>query len=501
MKRILIPAAALAVFVASCKKDIKPEEGGVAVDAGAPTTLAVITLPQVISSNMTLTTGNTYLLNGKVFVTNGAKLTIQPGVQIQGVYKKGPATDPTTAARNASALIVTRSATIDCLGGQSGPNNAVVFTSHLQSKIDSTGNAASVREPGDWGGVVILGNGVTNKPSTQTIEGINPADVPVGVDVTYGNGPTPTQSIGRIYYTRIEYAGAAIAANNELNSLTFGAATSSSTCRFVQASKGADDAFEFFGGNINCFFMIANSQNDDAFDFDFGYRGIIQFAVSVRGSAFVYNDANGIESDNDNLGLCAAPTTQATLTNLTIVGGSSALGGTLNGGRFRRQSGLILRNSIIMGYNTGIAFENVNPATIPAAARNNAIHAFTDSALFSGTACNGAAVQTTWGVSNLKLTGALPPNNPSASAWVNTPIPATLAQYKSGALAYKVGGPLDPAAVGGLQPNYDGLSANVIRSADINYVGAIGQGGYVSPLDPGNWIAGSAATWVNFDPQ
>ncbi len=57
----------------------------------------------------------------------------------------------------------------------------------------------------------------------------------------------------------------------------------------------------------------------------------------------------------------------------------------------------------------------------------------------------------------------------------------------------------DPAT--GLQPDYVGLSANVIRSADINYVGAIGQSGYVSALKPGNWIAGSAATWVNFDPQ
>ncbi len=51
---------------------------------------------------------------------------------------------------------------------------------------------------------------------------------------------------------------------------------------------------------------------------------------------------NAIESDNDNVGGCATPNTQATLTNLTIVGGSSALPGTLNGARFRRQSGLIL---------------------------------------------------------------------------------------------------------------------------------------------------------------
>jgi hypothetical protein len=500
MKRIVIPVAVLAIFAASCKKDFKPEEGGVAVDAGTQGTQAIITLPQVISANMTLTTGNTYLMDGKVYVTNGAKLTIQKGVQLHGIYKKGPNTDAATAARNASALIITRSATIDCLGGQSGPDNAVVFTSDLTSKRDSLDNPTAPREPGDWGGVVILANGVTNKPSTQTIEGINPADVPPGVDVTYGNGPVPSQSIGRIYYTRIEYAGASIAANNELNSLTFGAATSTSTCRFVQCSKGADDAFEFFGGNLNAFFLIANSQNDDAFDFDFGYRGIVQFAVSVRGASFVYNDANGIESDNDNLGLCATPTTQATLSNLTIVGGSAALGGTLNGARFRRQSGLILRNSIIMGYNNGVSFENVNPATIPLAFRNNAVHGFVDSALFSGVACDGAPVSAVWGVNNLKLVGAMPPNNPAVGAWVNTPIPATLAGYKSGALAYKVGGPLDPAA-GGLQPDYVGLSANVIRSADINYVGAIGQGGYVSPLDPGNWIAGSAATWVNFDPQ
>lgn len=498
MKRLLLPIAAIAMIVASCKKDIRNQEDGMSAESASNATLAVITLPQVITANTTLTTGNTYLLNGKVYVTNGAKLTIQKGVRIEGIYKKGPNTTPEDGARDASALIITRNASIDCLGGQSGPDNAVVFTSNLDSKRDSLGNPSAVREPGDWGGVVVLGNGVTNKPSTQTIEGINPADVPAGVDVTYGNGTNTSQSIGRIYYTRIEYAGAAIAPNNELNSLTFGAATSTSTCRFVQCSKGADDAFEFFGGNINCFFLIANSQNDDAFDFDFGFRGIIQFAVSVRGSAFAYADANAIESDNDNVGGCATPNTQATLTNLTIVGGSSALPGTLNGARFRRQSGLILRNSIIMGYSKGISFESVNPSTIPLAARNNAIHAFTDSATFTGTACNGAAISSTWGPNNLRLIGAIPPANPNVNAWVNNPIPASLSAYKSGALAYKVGGPLDPAT--GLQPDYVGLSANVIRSADINYVGAIGQGGYVSALKPGNWIAGSAATWVNFDP-
>ncbi len=117
--------------------------------------------------------------------------------------------------------------------------------------------------------------------------------------------------------------------------------------RFIQASKGADDAFEFFGGTVNATYLIANSQNDDAFDFDFGYTGFVQFAISIRGTSFTYADANGIECDNENPSSGSTPTTRPTLSNLTILGnGTSALAGTLDGARFRRGADLRFRNSI-----------------------------------------------------------------------------------------------------------------------------------------------------------
>ncbi len=106
----------------------------------------------------------------KVFVTGGT-LEIKPGTQIQGLYKATP--------EEASALVITKTGKIRALGQQSNP---IVFTSSLTGLP----GGRTIRAVGDWGGVVILGNAPTNKPTTQFIEGIAPGSVPAGVDVTYG---------------------------------------------------------------------------------------------------------------------------------------------------------------------------------------------------------------------------------------------------------------------------------------------------------------------------
>ena len=60
-----------------------------------------------ISSNTTWTSDNRYQLNGYVFVTNGATLTIQAGTVVQGRVSTGA---------GAAALVISQGAKIDAQG-------------------------------------------------------------------------------------------------------------------------------------------------------------------------------------------------------------------------------------------------------------------------------------------------------------------------------------------------------------------------------------------------
>ena len=90
-----------------------------------------------ISVNTKLFKKNVYILQGSVFVTNNATLTIEPGTVIIGDYE------------SSASLIITKGATIIAEGLETDP---IVFTSNRSS-----------RKAGDWGGIVILGDAPTNK--------------------------------------------------------------------------------------------------------------------------------------------------------------------------------------------------------------------------------------------------------------------------------------------------------------------------------------------------
>jgi hypothetical protein len=333
--------AILATVFVACKKENAKDGFGLRGTHAGPF-VDTVTLPRIISASRTLTADTLYLLNNKTFVTNGAVLTIQAGGRVEGV--------PKALADSASALVITRGAKIIAQGTPSAP---IIFTSFSN---DST------RVPGKWGGVVILGRSTVNK-SNPAIEGINPPTVPATVDYQYG-GTIADDSSGVFSYVRIEYAGAAIAANNELNGLTLGGVGCRTKLDHVQVSYGADDAFEFFGGTVNAKYLIALAPNDDCFDFDFGYRGKIQFALSVLKQDLAQgysSDPNGIECDNDGSGTADAPLTRPAISNMTIVGTNGCVtnpGTLLNGARFRRNSRFVLRNSVILGYPNGILLES-----------------------------------------------------------------------------------------------------------------------------------------------
>ncbi len=315
MKKLLTILLALGLF--SCERELGGDEGPINV----PTTT---TLTGNINTTTTLTSDKVWTLKGYVYVTDGAKLIIQPGTTIvSDVAEKG-------------ALCIERGSQIIAEGTQSKP---IVFTS---------GRPEGQRSPGDWGGIVILGRAKTNRSSEPTIEG--------GIGRPYG-GTNDSDNSGVMRYVRIEYAGIAAMPNSEINALTLGGVGNGTILENIQTIYANDDAFEFFGGTVNGKNLYAFATADDDFDFDFGYTGVITNGVAKRDPQFVDSgDAgNGIECDNDGTGSGAQPITHPKLFNMILVGPniSSALANHNLGLRFRRATQFTMKNSIVWGWMKG----------------------------------------------------------------------------------------------------------------------------------------------------
>jgi hypothetical protein len=315
MKKLLGIILILGLF--SCQKELGGDDAPINIPSST-------TLTGTINTTTTLTADKVWTLKGYVYVTDGAKLIIQPGTTIvSDISEKG-------------ALCIERGAQIIAEGTATKP---IVFTS---------GRTAGERTPGDWGGIVILGRAKTNRTSEPTIEG--------GIGRPFG-GTNDLDNSGVLKYVRIEYAGIASMPNSEINALTLGGVGSGTIIENVQTIYANDDAFEFFGGTVNAKNLYAFATADDDFDFDFGYTGTITNGVSKRDPQFVDNgDAgNGIECDNDGTGSTATPYTHPKLFNMILVGPnvSTALANHNLGLRFRRATQFTMKNSVIWGWMKG----------------------------------------------------------------------------------------------------------------------------------------------------
>lgn len=298
-----------------------------------------VTVNANITSNTTWTSSNTYLIQGLIYIKNGATLTIQPGTTILG-----------DKATPNSSLVITQGAKIDAQGTSTNP---IVFTSN---------QAAGSRSVGDWGGVIILGKATMNTPGdTANVEGIAPT-----ADTRFGGGAAPddNDNSGTLKYVRIEFGGYIFSPNKEINGLTLGAVGRGTTIDFVQVSFANDDGFEWFGGAVDCKHLVSYRNLDDDFDADNGYSGNVQYGLVVRDPSLADNPSvstsEGFETDNDASGTSSTPLTQAIFSNITLIGpyrgntGSTIATGYRRGARIRRNSNLKIFNSIFMDFPRGI---------------------------------------------------------------------------------------------------------------------------------------------------
>jgi hypothetical protein len=262
------------------------------------------TLQGDITSSRTLTNDKQWNLSGLVFVKNGAVLTIEPGTFIVGQ----PGSQPP------SALIVTRTATIEAHGTRSRP---IVFTAST---------AVGQRTRGDWGGLVLLGRAPVNTAANSAnsnpagefyIEGLQTAP-----DALYG-GTDPAHYCGTLSYVRVEFAGSILSPNNELNSFTWGGCGTRTVAHHLQAFYGLDDSFEWFGGTMNAHHLIGGLGADDYLDFQLGYAGKVQYGLFYQSPSQKGNRC--IEGDNSEFVQNAEPWSNPVMYNVTCIG-SGAVG-------------------------------------------------------------------------------------------------------------------------------------------------------------------------------
>ncbi|HWE43385.1 MAG TPA: hypothetical protein VG432_12810 [Gemmatimonadaceae bacterium] len=473
--RPLVAAGALAAaaFLAAC--------GGSSdkVIGPPPSTAGAADLTQDITASRTLYADTTYTLKGFIHVTNGATLTIQPGTKILGDY-----------ATLGSSLWIMRGAKIQAVGTADKP---IVFTSS---------RAAGSRQPGDWGGLLIIGNAINNRAGNIEIEGSGTE--PNGGSghnyaVVYSGGTNAADNSGELRYVRVEFAGYAPSPDNELNAFTFAAVGSGTKLSYLQAMAGLDDSYEWFGGSVDGDHLVSYESGDDHFDQSESYNGRLQYLIAFQstqltqrtGAGNPSSDPEGIENDGCagtgcTNGYSQTPFTLPLIANFTLVGtGNAATSGTSGGigMMIRRGAGGYYVNGIVARFpragasirdtatwNRGGATATPDLATADLALKN-ILFAETPT-VFQG--ANGSNVQNSFDLASNGLVSSA-----ATTASLFTAFPATVNAATTAAAFDWTPAAASPAATGGMTTFSGKLATKAAGSAitGTTYVGAAAPGG------------------------
>lgn len=283
-------------------------------------------------ANRTLSADTNYVVRGQLRVKEQATLTIAAGTVI---FEE---------RSTVGTIVVERGGKIVANGTQDEP---IIITSDQPPGSMTTGSI---------GGLVIHGRATTN--AVNSCAGDSAASEG-GLVGHYGGGDDNDDS-GSLRYVRIEYAGREISPNNELNSFTFNAVGRNTTLEYLQAHRGLDDLFEFFGGSAQAKYLLGTDGNDDGFDWQMGYHGKAQFVIIrlLANTPPANLPDKGIEADNKELdenNVTCSGRANATLANVTFVGDrrtGPAFTGVTAGINLRRGTAGTILNSIIYNFKT-----------------------------------------------------------------------------------------------------------------------------------------------------
>ena len=295
---------------------------------------------QILTGNINADTKlykkNVYLLQGNVYVTNNATLTIEPGTVIMGDFE------------SKASLIITKGASIVANGLETDP---IVFTSNR-----------SVRKSGDWGGIIILGEAPTNK--FGNISSVN-FDTDALLSAYGGNNPASNSGVLR--FVRIEFAGAKVKGGDNFNALLLAGVGNKTVFENVMASHSAGDSFEILGGEVNLTKMISFKSSNDDYKFNYGTQCQIENSLAVRSSYLTnstgsrclnvlsYNKKEEVDFTKKH--------TFVTARNLTLVNNSENVKADIDSGLIKEgvyiadNASIDFKKSVISGFNPAILLD------------------------------------------------------------------------------------------------------------------------------------------------
>lgn len=290
-------------------------------------------LTGIIDGDLTLYKKNTYRLIGVVYITNNAVLTIEPGTVIRGDVE------------TCGTLVISKGSKIMAEGEQTDP---IVFTSNRE---------ISGRKPGDWGGIIIMGEAPINK-----IGGVGFLDFNLDPAVNHYGGQNQDSNSGILKYVRIEFSGRKLNALKELNGLSLAGVGRKTKFNFIQISYSNDDSYECYGGDVNFDNIISFRATDDDFDFTQGAQCNISNSLAIRypfssdvsGSrCFEIDSFDKIENADVTKKL-----TKITATNITLANLEENNQGLVREAIYiKDKSYFSLNNSVVSGFKNCILLE------------------------------------------------------------------------------------------------------------------------------------------------
>lgn len=261
-----------------------------------------------INRDFRITADQDWMISGPVVVESGAELVIHGGAKVYADHEQD------------TYLLIQSDASINAAGA---PDLPVVFTS-----------ASKTPQPGDWGGIIINGKARCN------LNGSLESSV-VG---KYG-GQDDTDNSGKLGYVRVEYAGKTIGPYVS-SGFRFNGVGNQTKMNHLQAYKCLNDGFEFIGGSVNLRYAVSTGNRDDSFDWAFGWRGKGQFWIGQQDTK---GGDRGIEGDNSMYSQEAAPISNPTISNITLIGAMDA-DGFNEGIKLREGTKAELYNAIVTDF-------------------------------------------------------------------------------------------------------------------------------------------------------
>lgn len=296
---------------------------------------------QILTGNISVDTKlykkNVYLLQGNVYVTNHATLTIEPGTVIMGDFD------------SKACLVITKGASIIANGLETDP---IIFTSSKE-----------VRKAGDWGGIIVLGDAPTSKFG-------NASSVNFDTDPnlsTYGGNNVASNS-GILRFVRIEFAGAKVKGSANFNALLLAGVGNKTVVENVMTSFSASDSFEILGGDLNLTKLISFKSNNDDFKFNFGTQCRIENSLAIRASYLTNSDGsrclNVLSYDRKEQVDFTKKHTLVTARNLTLVNNSQNVKADIESGLIKEgvfigeNASIDFKKSVISGFNPAILLDD-----------------------------------------------------------------------------------------------------------------------------------------------